>query len=200
MATIIAGTFEAQQATDRAVEALKAEGFGDNDVSSFYMNPPGMHATYPIGGDSHHDAGTKHSGKTAAAGATVGGIAGLALGAAAGAIAAPGLTPVTAVAGAGVGAYVGSLAGGLTGTEAPDPAQASTEEPLERDAGVMVAVRVDRSGNEQKAIEVLRAHGAHGIERASGTWLDGATPAWADFDPRRSPQFIDDRTARGVRA
>ena len=196
MTTIIAGMFETQVEADRAIDALKAAGFGDNDVTSFYLNPPGQHATYPIGGDTHHDAGTKESGKTAAVGATIGGITGLALGAAAAAVAAPGITPVAAVAGAGVGAYVGSLAGGLTGTEAPDPGEASSEEPFERDAGVMVAMRVDRTGNEQKAIESLRAHGAHGIERASGVWVDGETPAWTDLDARRPPQYVDSSQAR----
>ena len=200
MANIIAGILETQPEADRAVEALKGAGFGENDLTSFYLNPPGMHATYPIGGDTHHDVGTKESGKTAAAGATVGGIAGLALGAVAGAVAAPGLTAITAVAGAGVGAYVGSLAGGLTGTEDAGPADATREEPVERNAGVLIAVRVDRTGDEQKAIEVLRHNGAHGIERASGIWLDGATPAWTDFDPSRTPQLIDDRTTRGMRA
>lgn len=196
MAAIIAGMFETQVEADGAIHALKAAGFGDNDITSFYLNPPGQHAMYPIGGDSHHDAGAKEAGKTAAAGATVGGVTGLALGTMVGVVAEPGITALAAVAGAGVGAYVGSLAGGLTGTKAPDPTEASSEEPLERDAGVMVAVRTDRTAKDQKAIEALRANGAHGIESASGSWVDGATPAWTDFDPRNGPEYVDPSQAR----
>jgi hypothetical protein len=195
MTTIIAGMFETQPEADRAIEAAKGAGFGASYVTCFYLNPPGMHATYPIGGDTHHDAGTKQAGKTAAAGATVGGVAGLALGTVVGAVAEPGIAAMAAVAGAGVGAYVGSLAGGLSGTHAPNPAEASAEEPIERDAGVMVAMRTD-SADEKKAIEILRTHGAHGIERASGAWVESATPAWNDFDPRKPPQYVDPSQAR----
>ena len=99
MATIIAGMFETQVEADRAIGALKAAGFGGNDITSFYLNPPGQHATYPIGGDAHHDAGAKEAGKTAAAGATVGGVTGLALGTMVGAVAEPGFTALAAVAG-----------------------------------------------------------------------------------------------------
>lgn len=189
MANIIAGIVETQEAMDRVLEALQAQGFGGDDLTTFYLNPPGQHATYPIGGDTHHDAGTKRAGKTAAAGAAVGGITGLALGSAVAAATDSGLGAVAAIAGAGVGAYVGSLAGGLTGTEHAKPQEASTEEPAERNAGYMVAVRVD-NGDERKAIDTLRAHGAHEIGRASGVWLPGARPAWTDFDPRTPPQLV----------
>src|SRR5687767_15893084 len=116
MANIIAGIVETQEAGDRVIAALRAQGFGADDLMSFYLNPPGQHATYPIGGDAHHDEGTKHAGKTAAAGAAVGGVTGLALGTAVAAATDSGLGAMAARAGAGVGAYVGSLAGGLTGT------------------------------------------------------------------------------------
>lgn len=186
MATIIAGRFETQVEADRALGALARAGFGSQDVTSFYLNPPGQHAEYPIGGDAHHDEGSKKAGKTAAAGATVGGITGLALGTAAAAAADPGLTAIAAIAGAGVGAYVGSLAGGLTGARAGNPDQATVEEPVERGAGVIVAVRAD--GEEDTAIRTLRASGAREIDRAAGDWRDGA---WIDFDPRRPPHFIE---------
>ena len=146
MANIIAGIV--RDAGSRRIarsRRCRPQGSAGTTSRSFYLNPPGQHATYPIGGDAHHDEGTKHAGKTAAAGAAVGGVTGLALGTAVAAAAEPGLAAVAAIAGAGVGAYVGSLAGGLTGTEHGDPREASTEEPVERNAGVMVAVRVDRT-------------------------------------------------------
>jgi hypothetical protein len=190
MATIIAGRFDTQVQADGALDALIRGNFGRENVTSFYLNPPGQHAQYPIGGDAHHDEGTKKSGPAAAAGATIGGVTGAALGTAAAALAEPGFAAAGAIGGAGVGAYVGSLAGGLSGTEAGDPKQASVEEPVERNAGVMVAIRAD--DNEDEAIQTLRAHGAEAIERASGTWSDGT---WTDFDARRSPQLVDERSS-----
>ena len=188
MATIIAGRFDTQAQADAALDALTRASFGREEASSFYLNPAGRHSEYPIGGDAHHDEGTKKSGPAAAAGATIGGIAGAALGTAAAALAEPGFTAAGAIAGAGVGAYVGSLAGGLSGAEAGDPQKASIEEPVERVSGVMVAVLAD--GKEDAAIQTLRAQGAASIERASGTWRDGG---WVDFDARRPPEFIDER-------
>jgi hypothetical protein len=190
MANIIAGIVETEEAANRAVAALEAQGFGRDDVTTFYLNPPGQHATYPIGGDTHHDAGTKDAGKTAAAGAAVGGITGLALGTAVAAATDSGLGAVAAIAGAGVGAYVGSLAGGLSGTEQGKSHEATTEEPVERNAGYMIAVRADDDGAERKAIDILRAQGAHDMGRASGAWLPGAQPAWTDFDPRKPIQRV----------
>jgi hypothetical protein len=185
MANILAARVETQAEAERLVTALRTAGIGPADVTSFYLNPPGRHAEYPIGGDAHHDEGAKHSGKTAAAGAAVGGITGAALGTAVAAATDPGLAAVAGLAGAGVGAYAGSLAGGLSGTRAGDPRKASVEEPVERAAGVMVAVRVDL--NENDVLEVLRTHGARDIERTSGEWRDGA---WIDFDPRRTSQRV----------
>lgn len=180
MANIIAGRFETQAEGERALDALRAAGIERHDATSFYLNPPGQHSEYPIGGDAHHDEGTKKSGKTAAAGATVGGVTGLALGTVAAAAAEPGLTAVAAIAGAGVGAYVGSLAGGLSGARDGDEQQATLEEPVERDAGIIVAARAD--ANEETIIRVLQAQGAREVERATGEWRDGS---WADFDARK---------------
>lgn len=195
MANIIAGRFETQAEADRALAALASSGLSSHDVTSFYLNPAGQHSEYPIGGDAHHDEGTKKSGMTAVAGSTIGGVTGLALGTAAAVAAAPGLAAVAAIAGAGVGAYVGSLAGGLSGTRSGDPKQASIEEPVERAAGLIVAVRIE--GSEDAVVQVLRAQGALEIERASGEWRDGE---WVDFDPRTTPQFIDaEQAQRGPR-
>ena len=188
MAKIIAARLDTQPAADRALDALKRAGFDGADVTSFYLNPPGQHSEYAIGGDAHHDEGTKKSGKTAAAGAAVGGITGLAIGTAVAAAAEPGFTAVAAVAAAGVGAYVGSLAGGLSGARSGDPQQSTLEEPVEREAGVMVAVRADGDGVAESIADLLRANGARDIERAEGEWRDGE---WIDFDPRRTPRLID---------
>lgn len=188
MAKIIAARFETQPEADRALEALRSAGYSGQNVTSFYLNPPGQHSEYPIGGDAHHDEGTKHAGKTSAAGAAVGGITGLALGTAAAVAAEPGLAAVAAVAGAGVGAYVGSLAGGLSGAEAGDKSQATKEEPVERKAGVMVAVLADAADAQDAIVQALRAARPQSIERAEGEWRDGD---WVDFDARRPAEIIE---------
>jgi hypothetical protein len=188
MPTIIAGRFETQAQADAALDALSAGGFARGDYSAFYLSAPGQHDLQPMGGDTeHHSEGTKHAGKTAVTGGAIGGVAGLALGTAAAAALEPGFTVIAGAAGAGVGAYAGALAGGLSGSRQSDPRQATPEEPVERKAGIMVAVRVDAGGSENAAIDALRARGALEIERAEGQWRDGG---WADFDPLRTPRYV----------
>jgi hypothetical protein len=188
MARIIAGRFHTQAQADSALAALSTAGFGAQDRTSFYLSAPGQHDLQPVGGDTeHHSEGTKHAGKTAAAGGAIGGVAGLAIGTAAAAALEPGFTAIAAAAGAGVGAYAGSLAGGVTGSRQSDPTKATPEEPVERKAGIIVAVRADEDGSEDRAVQALRTQGALEIERAEGTWRDGA---WADFDPLRTPRLV----------
>ncbi|HEV7801187.1 MAG TPA: hypothetical protein VGP15_08920 [Burkholderiales bacterium] len=194
MATIIAGRFDTQAQADRAIEALAAAGVPRSDYTCFFVNPPGQHAQYPIGGDAHHDEGTKDAGKSAGAAAAIGSVTGLALGTVTGvALGDSGLTAAGAIAGAGIGGYVGSLAGGLVGSHSGDAREASIDEPVERTSGMMVAVRVG-SGGEAPLLRVLREQGALEIERAEGEWRDGT---WADFDPRRTPDLVDASNHKG---
>lgn len=187
MSRIIAGRFETQAAADAAAVALADAGFTREEYGSFYVAPPGQHAQYPIGGDAHHDEGTKHSGTTAMVGGVIGGVAGLAAGGIAAAAGEPGFVAPAVIAGAGVGAYAGSLHGGLSGTRAGDPAQATADEPVERRAGVMLAVCVDRGGTGRRALDVLAQQGAMDIEEAQGVWRDGK---WEDFDPVVPPRSV----------
>jgi hypothetical protein len=132
VARIIAGRFETQPQADAALEALSRAAFQKRDYTCFYLTPPGQHGAYPIGGDAHHDEGTRESGKKAITAAAIGSVTGLALGTATGAaLGEPGFTAAGAIAGAGIGGYVGSLAGGLTGARAGDPTEATTDEPVD---------------------------------------------------------------------
>ena len=184
MAKIIAARFETQPEADRALDALRGAGFDGQNVTSFYLNQPGQHATYPIGGDTDHDEGTKKSGKTAATGAAIGGITGLALGTVAAIATEPGLTAAALIGGTGVGAFVGSLAGGLSGTS---DSGSSVPHGDERKAGVMVAVLADAPGAPDAIVQTMRSQGAHAIEEAEGEWREGT---WVDFDPSRAPQLV----------
>lgn len=195
MASIIAARFETQAQADSAVGALTAAGIAQADRTVFYLNPAGQHAQYPIGGDAHHDEGTRESGKTAGAGAAIGSITGLALGTVTGAaLGEGGLMAAAAIAGAGIGGYVGSLAGGLAGARSGDARDASIEEPVERASGMMVAVHLSGSTGEDEVLRVFRSQGALEIERADGEWRDGT---WADFDARRTPRLVDAPNSKG---
>jgi hypothetical protein len=198
MTPIIAGRFEQEAQAEAAVAALRRGGFDADDVTVFFVNPAGQHATYPIGGDRDASPGAKHaySGvlKSVAVGTAVGVGVGLA--------ASPALGPAAVVAGAGVGAYAGSLVGALGNME-EKPASAKPDEQVVeqvattdarldtacvRSSGIFVAVRALAFPKRVAAVNVLRAEGAQDIERADGTWQAGQ---WIDFDPLKPPLLVD---------
>ena len=186
MAQIIAGWFSTQQQAEQALSALERTGIAADDCSTFSLSPPGQHGDVPLRDKVHHDEGSKESGEGAAKGAAAGGAVGLAAGAVAAAATAP-LGPAAIVAGAGIGAYVGSLAGAVNKSREGDASAASSQEPVERPAGAIVAVNIGDPDSEGLIIDTLKNQGAQGIERADGQWRDGE---WVDFDPQRPPQWI----------
>jgi hypothetical protein len=179
MSRIVAGRFEDFSHAEEVLRALSGAGFQRSDYQSFFVNPPGQHATFPVGGDSYSDEGARGAGRGALRGALGGGVIGLAAGAGAYLFFDQ---AITILAGIGLGAYMGSLVGALSRTRAGSRRRATAEHPVERPAGYMVAVRVDRPGTEQPAIETLQRHGARDIERTEGEWRAGD---WKDFDPRQ---------------
>ena len=182
MTTIIDGNFHQQTDARQAWSALLSAGFGADEMTTFFVNPPGQHDLYPIGGDEDESPGTENAPAGAASGAAVGG----ALGVAAGLATLPVLGPAAAAAGAGVGAYVGSLYGALgnmddkNNPQTPgDREELRTSETLRR-SGMLVAVSAPASEQQDTAIRILRAHGATDIERTDGTIVAGE---WTDFNP-----------------
>ena len=192
MATIIAGRVETQQRADDLMAQLQSNGLSASDMQVFYVNPPGQHGTYPIGGDVDADTGMKETSVGQASGIAAGAAAGLAAGAVAGAVIPP-LAPVLAVAMAGVGAYVGSMAGAMAATRTGEEEKLETETSTPdhdaygtRRGGMMLAVRVEPA-NEPLVIDALQAAAVDDIERAEGDWQEGG---WVDFDPLRPPHKI----------
>ncbi len=176
MTTIISGRFVEQATTQQAQEALVAAGFPRERVAAFFVNSPGKHALYPVGGDEDESPGT-HKAPVTAIGGAAGGAA--LVGALAGAVAGPG----GAVAGAAVGAYVGSFQGAMAGADdrpAPGEPVADSREIEERKAGMMLSVETPDAASEALATRVLRSAGATDLERSEGTIVDGD---WTDFDP-----------------
>ena len=183
MSTIIAGRFEQQTAAEQALLALEAAGFERGRIATFFVNPAGQHDLHGTEHDPDASAGAHHAGTGAVAGAT----AGTGIGIVAGLATAPILGPVAAIAGAAIGAYVGSLAGALEQTSHPNQRarpNASAEESAPRKSGMLVAVDAQNADEQSSAIGVLRAQGAHEIERAEGSITQGD---WDDFDPLRPP-------------
>jgi hypothetical protein len=186
-ATIIAGNFEDNSRATEAVKALVKGGVAPDQVCVFFLNPPGQHDAYPVGGDRGESPGSRQSDTGALKGAAVGGTAGLAAGAVAAASTAA-LGPIAVLAGLGVGAYTGALAGALSKTgRRPEKEAGEPATPPPRRAGMVVAVNVSAKVPEKRATDALRQHGARDIERAQGTWTQGK---WEDFDPLSTPQLV----------
>jgi hypothetical protein len=181
MTTIVAGIFETEAAADRAAGELRRAGFDADDLDRFVVNPPGRHHQLPMGGDEDADHEARHGAGGALSGAAIGS----ALGAVAGLAATPLVGPAAIAGGLAAGAYVGSMAGAVNtmGADAGDS-------PVLRPAGVMVAVNAELDEDEEVAVDLMRDAGARMIERASGDWRDGK---WADFDPVRPPQVLEQR-------
>ena len=192
MATIIAARVETQQRADELMTQLQAHGVAADDMQAFYVNPPGQHGTYPIGGDVAVDTGTEESSLGQASGVAAGAAAGLAAGAVAGA-AIPPLAPIIALALAGVGAHVGGMVGALASTRPAHEEKQETENSAPdadavnmRRGGMTLAVRVEPA-NEKTVINLLTAAAVEDLERAQGDWQDGQ---WVDFDPLAPPHKI----------
>jgi hypothetical protein len=181
MTQIIAGVFDDNAAANRTIKKLHDVGFADDDIERFAVNPPGRHHRLPLGGDQDVDEGARGGGLGALAGAAVGG----ALGAVVGLVASPLVGPVAIAGGLAAGAYAGSLAGAMRSLGSPvENGNASN---IVRQAGMMVAVHVDRKEHEDAAVDVLRTQGARTVEWSDGLWRHGH---WVDFDPVETPRRI----------
>ncbi|MFZ6874105.1 hypothetical protein ACO0LF_18765 [Undibacterium sp. Di27W] len=184
MTHIIAGRLQQQDQVQQAIHQLMALGFAKNQISSFYLNPPGQHDMYPIGGDRDESPGAREAGSGAVGGATTGGV----IGAAVGMIGAPVTGPVSTALGALVGAHVGSLIGSLSQMkEKGDTSDDAENAAAVRRSGMMVAVSVARPESEGTVIEILRNLGADQIELGEGNINNGD---WHDFDPRTPPILV----------
>jgi hypothetical protein len=75
MPNIVAGRFEQEEDAAAAVAVLLHHGFPRDRVASFFLNRPGQHATFPIGGDRVASPGAKAAGVGAYVGALTGALA-----------------------------------------------------------------------------------------------------------------------------
>src|SRR4029450_2181476 len=171
------GIFSTRADVERTVDALRAEGFRNTDIS----------VLYPL------NVGTKHfaheEASKAPEGATTGGVTGAVLGGALGwlagigSLAIPGLGPfiaagpiLAALAGAGVGGAVGGVTGALVGMGIPEY-EAKRYEGRVKSGGILLSVHCDNSEWTKKAKEILERTGAEDVSstgEAKGEKRDAA--------------------------
>ena len=191
MARIIAGRFQEQEQIAQVLDAMRDAGVAPQRICSFYVNPPGQHNLYSIGGDREDSPGAHETGTGVATGAATGG----AVGAAVGLTGVPVFGPVGPAVGALVGAHIGGLIGSLSQMKEKGEAEESTpaaagsdNEMHQRKAGMLLAVAVDApdasTPTEGEIVDLMRAFGGHDIEQAEGSIVDGN---WEDFDPLSAP-------------
>ena len=161
--TAVFGIYTGRTTVENAVDALRAGGFSNNDVSVLFPDNQGTK-------DFAHEKSTKApEGATAGAGtgALLGGGLGWLVGI--GALAIPGLGPfiaagpiMAALAGAGVGGAVGGLTGALIGMGIPEY-EAKRYEGRVKDGGILLSVHSDSSEETKKAKDILKHTGAQDI-------------------------------------
>lgn len=183
MTTIIAGRFGQQSEVDNATEELARAGFARDRMASFYVNPPGQHDMYKLGGDHAISAGAKESERDVALGVATGAAIGLA--------ATSFLGPLGAVTGGLLGAHVGGLIGGLSGMKEKGDVGPHAEDPENalplRHAGLMLAVAVGDQQQADRVTDILLTLGGTDIETADGNIVESN---WTDFDPVAPPVLL----------
>lgn len=161
--TSVFGIYTETVNAEHAVEALKAAGFSNNDISALFPDKQGTR-------DFAHEKNTKAP-EGATTGAGTGALLGGGLGwlAGIGALAIPGLGPfiaagpiMAALAGAGVGGAVGGLTGALIGLGIPEY-EAKRYEGRVKDGGILFSIHSDTSDEIKTAKEILERTGAQDI-------------------------------------
>jgi hypothetical protein len=161
--TAVFGIYRDQNGVENAVDALKAAGFRNTDISVLFPENEGTK-------DSAHEKNTKAP-EGAATGAGTGALVGGTLGwlAGIGALAIPGVGPfiaagpiVAALAGAGVGGTVGGLTGALVGMGIPEY-EAKRYEGRVKSGGILLSVHSDNSEWTGRAKKILESTGAQDI-------------------------------------
>jgi hypothetical protein len=167
--TAVFGIYADRSSVDHAVEALKAAGFSNSDVSALFPENKGTK-------DFAHEKNTKAP-EGATTGAGTGALLGGGLGwlAGIGALAIPGLGPfiaagpiMAALAGAGVGGAIGGLTGALVGMGIPEY-EAKRYEGRVKDGGILLSVHSDNSDETKRAKEILERTGAQDISSTGET-------------------------------
>jgi hypothetical protein len=179
--TAVFGIYPEYASVENGVDALKAAGFRNTDISVLFPENVGTK-------DFAHKKETKApEGPTT--GATTGAVIGGGLGwlAGIGALAIPGLGPfiaagpiMAALAGVGVGGAVGGITGALIGMGIPEY-EAKRYEGRVKDGGILLSVHSDNSEWTKRAKEILQHTGAQDVSSTG--------EASADFSKTDKPML-----------
>jgi len=184
--TAVFGIYSSYPAADAAVDALRADGFRNTDISVMFPENAGSKDFAHVKGTKAPEGATTGGGTGAVLGGAVGWLAGI------GAIAIPGVGPfiaagpvLAALAGVGVGGAVGGLTGALVGMGIPEY-EAKRYEGRVYKGGILLSVHSDNSEWTRKAKNVLERTGAEDISstgesRGDAENTDRPMPRSANF-------------------
>ena len=173
---VVFGIYSTRVGIESAVDALKAAGFRNTDISVLM---PEKESTKEFAHEKHTKAP-----EGAATGAGSGIVIGGALGwlAGIGALAIPGVGPfivagplMAALAGAGVGGAVGGIAGALIGMGIPEY-EAKRYEGRINKGGMLLSVHSDNSEWVTRAKEILKSTGAEDISSTGEAKAEDKVP------------------------
>jgi Protein of unknown function (DUF3341) len=167
--TAVFGIYGSYGAADAAVDALRAAGFRNTDISVMFPENVGTKDFAHEKGTKAPEGATTGAGTGAVIGGAVGWLAGI------GTLAIPGVGPfiaagpiMAALAGAGVGGAVGGLTGALVGMGIPEY-EAKRYEGRVNKGGILLSVHSDDSDWTKKAKAVLERTGAEDISSTGET-------------------------------
>jgi hypothetical protein len=167
--TAVFGIYATRTAAERAVDALKADGFRNTDISVLFPENVGTKDFAIDKGTKAPEGATTGAGSGAVLGGTLGWLAGI------GALAIPGLGPfiaagpiMAALAGAGVGGAVGGLTGALIGMGIPEY-EAKRYEGRVKKGGILLSVHSDSSEWTTRAKDILERTGAEDVSSTGET-------------------------------
>jgi hypothetical protein len=162
------GVFPDRPSFEAALEALRAAGFRNSDISAIL--PERDRTTRDMAHEIHTKA-PEGASAGAGAGAAVGGVLGWLVGI--GALAIPGVGPlvaagpvVAALAGAGAAGATGGLVGGLIGAGIPE-IEAKRFAGRIREGGYLISVHCDDRQWAKRAEEILEATGGRDVVKTT---------------------------------
>lgn len=172
--TAVYGIYRDRAHVEKAVDAMKAAGFRNTDISVLFPDNKGS-KDFAVDKDTKAPEGTTTGAATGGVvGGTLGWLAGI------GALAIPGVGPfiaagpiMGALAGLGVGGAVGGLIGALVGMGIPEY-EAKRYEGRIKEGGILLSVHCDDSDWVKRAKEMLEQTGAEDIASSGEAGADFA--------------------------
>src|SRR5579862_6424446 len=161
--TAVFGIYPLYEGVENGVDALKAAGFRNTDISVLFPENVGTKDFAHEKGTKAPEGATTGAGTGAVVGGTLGWLAGI------GALAIPGVGPfiaagpiMAALAGVGVGGAVGGFTGALIGLGIPEYEAKRYEGRIQK-GGILLSVHCDTSDEIKRAKEIMKNSGAEDI-------------------------------------